>query len=293
MIVTTFYKYVRIPQPVEIQQQHAKYCKNLEIKGKILVSKEGINGAVSGSETQILKYKRYLKQNKLFSNVKFKDTFAENHPYKKMIVRLRSEIVTFGTQVNVKNSAEHVSPKTLKRWIEREQVILLDARNNYESKIGKFKGAITPDINTFREFPTVLRELDKHKNRKIVTYCTGGIRCEKASAFLKENGFSQVYQLDDGILNYIQKFPDDHFEGRCFVFDSRLSVPSGKKNETITTCDACHAPCGNYVNCKNVKCDKMFICCENCKKTLNNACSKKCKNAAQDVNKATKNGTLP
>ena len=292
MIVTSFYKYVRMLRPVEFQQRHLRYCESLGIRGKILVSKEGINGAVSGSDAQMLKYKQHLKQNELFSGVKFKDTFAESHPYKKMIVRLRPEIVTFGTRVNVKNSAERVSPKTLKKWIEKEQVILLDARNSYESKIGKFKGAITPDISAFREFPKVLSELDKHKSRKIVTYCTGGIRCEKASAFLKENGFSRVYQLEGGILNYIQKFPDDHFEGRCFVFDSRLSVPSGKKNETITACDACHAPCGNYLNCKNVKCDKMFICCENCKKTLNGACSKKCKNVAQG-RKASKISGLP
>ena len=278
MIVTSFYRYVRIPRVEEFRKSHKKYCDRLGIRGKILVSKEGINGAVSGTEAQIEKYRKHLKRNKLFRGIAFKDTPAKEHPYKKMIVRARSEIVTFGAEVKLKNAARRIPPKTLKKWIENEQIVLVDARNNYESRIGKFRGAVTPDISTFREFPKIIRQLRKYRNKKIVTYCTGGIRCEKASALLRESGFQEVYQLEDGILSYISQFPDDHFEGRCFVFDSRLSVPSGPKNKAITACDVCHAPCGSYVNCRNVKCDRMFICCGNCMETMKKTCSKKCRN---------------
>ena len=278
MIVSTFYKYEKIQDPQKLREDHKEFCEKKGIKGKILVSEEGINGAVSGEKKHIESYKAFLNKNPLFKDVKFKDTPAEKHPYKKMVVKITEEIVTFRHAVNLKNTAERIPPKTLKKWIEKEQVILLDARNNYESRIGKFRKAVTPDISTFKEFPGVLEQLKNYKDQKIVTYCTGGIRCEKASAFLKENGFSKVYQLEDGILNYIKQFPDDHFEGRCFVFDSRLSVNSGKKNKEITKCELCHAPCGEYANCSNVKCDKMFICCGSCKEKMQKACSKKCKN---------------
>ena len=278
MIVSTFYKYARISDSENLRKKHKEFCYKIGIRGKILVSEEGINGAISGEENQIQTYKSYLKKDALFKNVKFKDTLAEAHPYKKMMVRVREEIVTFKQKVDPKNAAERISPKTLKKWIEKEKIILLDARNNYESRIGKFRNAITPDISTFREFPKVLKQLENCKDQKIVTYCTGGIRCEKASALLKENGFSSVYQLEDGILNYIRQFPDDHFEGRCFVFDSRLSVHSGTKNKEITACELCHAPCGDYSNCVNVKCDKMFVCCGFCRDKMGNACSKRCKN---------------
>jgi UPF0176 protein len=140
--------------------------------------------------------------------------------------------------------------------------------------------AITPQIETFKDFPKIAKQLKKYKDEKIVVYCTGGIRCEKASAFMKEQGFTSVHQLKDGILNYVQQYPDDHFEGRCFVFDSRLSISSGKSNEKISACDLCHVPSDSYINCRNVKCDKMFICCSNCKQSLSATCSKSCKSLA-------------
>ena len=219
-----------------------------------------------------------LKKNKLFKDIKFKHTISKIHPFKKTIVRVRKEIVTSGLKVNLNKKAEYVSPKELNNIIDKQKdIILLDARNNYESKIGKFKNALTPNIETFKQFKKIKKDLLKFKNKKIITYCTGGVRCEKASAFLKENGFKNVFQLEGGILNYIEKFPDKHFEGRCFVFDNRMSIPSSKKSKEISICELCHVNCSHYINCINVKCDKLFICCNNCEKKFNHACSKKCK----------------
>lgn len=276
MIVTSFYKYVKIVRPNQFRTEHQEFCTYLGIRGKILVAKEGINGSVSGTPHQISKYKKQLRLNPYFENIKFKDTSSSSHPFKKMIVRLRPEIVTFGQTIKA-SAAKHVSPRTLKKWITRNEAILLDARNNYETKIGKFKDAITLDIENFRDFSDVTNDIAHFKNKKVVMYCTGGVRCEKSSAFLVQNGFSNVYQLDGGVLNYINQFPDTHFEGRCFVFDSRLSVPTGKKNSKISKCDVCHIPEDSYINCKNVKCDKLFISCKTCKQQFNGTCSKKCR----------------
>ena len=276
IIITSFYKYVNIKNPDLFREKHQKYCDKLGVKGKILVAKEGINGSVSGTGEQINKYKKELLKNKLFKDIKFKDNLTDILPFKKTIVRVRKEIVTSGLKVNLKNKGNYVSPEEFNNLIEKQKITVLDARNNYETKIGKFKNAITPNIETFREFKKVPKLLSKFRNKKIVTYCTGGVRCEKASAFLKENGFKNVYQLDGGILNYINKFPDKYFEGRCFVFDNRMSIPSGESNKEISLCEICHIPSGRYVNCANKICDKMFISCAECSKKLRNFCSKKC-----------------
>lgn len=276
VIVTSFYKYVKIINPVYFRDKHEKFCNSLAVKGKILVAKEGINGSISGNKEQIEKYKKELLRNKLFKDIKFKDNLADSHPFKKTIVRIKKEVVTSGLKVNLKNKGKYISPEQLNNLIETKEAIIVDARNNYESKIGKFKNALTPDIETFKEFKKVPKLLSKYKNKKIVTYCTGGIRCEKASAFLKEKGFKNVLQLEGGILNYINQFPDKYFEGRCFVFDNRMSIPSGPQSKEISYCEKCHVPSGTYVNCSNVNCDKMFISCEECSKKMKGACSKSC-----------------
>ena len=195
-----------------------------------------------------------------------------------MIVRTRDEIVTSRFDVNIGNTAPYITPLELKELLDNNSdIILLDARNNYESKIGKFKNAITPNLRTFRDFSKTIEELKHLKNKKIVTYCTGGVRCEKASALLKENGFENVFQLQDGILNYIEQFPDSYFEGRCFVFDNRFSIPTGQKTQDISLCEHCHIPSSRYINCVNIKCDKLFIACEECDDNMKHCCSKSCK----------------
>ncbi|MEK6937333.1 MAG: rhodanese-related sulfurtransferase [Nanoarchaeota archaeon] len=281
MIVSSFYKYVEIKNPEKFQIEQLDFCKKLGVKGKVLVSKEGVNGSISGTEEQIKEYKKELTRNKLFKDLKFKDTISEEHPFRKTIVRVRKEIVSSGLKIELRNKGKYISPEELNNLIEsNEDFILLDARNNYESKIGKFRNALTPDIETFKEFRKAAKELNNFKGKKIVTYCTGGVRCEKASAFLKENGFSNVFQLEGGIINYINQFPDRHFQGRCFVFDDRLSIPTGKNTKDITICELCHVPSGRYINCANKKCDNLFVCCEDCDLKFKHYCSKNCRATA-------------
>jgi len=278
IIVSSYYKYVNIDNPEFFQKKHQVFCNKLGIKGKILVSKEGINGSISGTLDQISKYENYIHKNILFKDVMFKRNITDEHPFKKTIVRTRDEIVTSRFNVNSKKRGLYISPKKLKHALDNnEEIILLDARNNYESKIGKFKNAITPDIETFRDFKKIIPSIKKYKNKQIVMYCTGGVRCEKASALLIKNGFNNVMQIEGGILNYIEQFPDTYFEGRCFVFDNRLSISTGDKTKDISICELCHIPSGRYINCGNIKCDKLFICCESCDKISKHTCSKRCK----------------
>jgi UPF0176 protein len=161
----------------------------------------------------------------------------------------------------------------------------LDARNDYESRVGRFKNAITPNIKTFREFPKVLSELDGKKDKKILMYCTGGIRCEKASAFLKKEGFNNVYQLHGGILNFSKTFPNTIWEGKCFVFDKRLISEVNEGEKPITQCELCGLDCDLYKNCRNRECDKLTITCLNCERTFGGCCSKECFNEILENNK--------
>ncbi len=279
IIVSSFYKYVTLSNVKKFQKEHQEFSNKLGIKGKVLVAKEGINGSVSGTKEQIRKYENNLLKYKQFSDIKFKRTEADEHPFRKTIVRIRKEIVSSSFDVNTKKVGKYITPKELKNLYDNKKTfVIIDARNNYESKIGRFKNAVTPNIETFREFPKVIKKLGRYKNKKVVMYCTGGVRCEKASALLIKEGFKDVNQLQDGILNYIEKYPNTYFEGRCFVFDDRLSIPAGDETNDITICERCHKPCGIYLNCANTKCDKLFVCCSECKKTYDHTCSKKCRN---------------
>lgn len=282
IIVSSFYKYVDLENPEKFQKEHQEFCTNLGIKGKILVAEEGINGTVSGTKKQIEKYEKEILNNKVFEDIKFKRTKTNEHPFGKTIVRLRKEIVTSRFDVNTKKVGKYISPSELKRMYDnKEDFVIIDARNNYESKIGKFKNAITPKIETFREFPKIIRGLKQYKTKKVIMYCTGGVRCEKASALLIKEGFWDVSQLKDGILNYTEQYPNTYFEGRCFVFDNRLSIGS-ENTKDISLCEKCHTPCGEYTNCKNKKCDKLFICCNKCRKQFKNTCSGKCKKLSKN-----------
>lgn len=287
IIVTSFYKYVNLDNLEAFQKEHLEFCNKFEIKGKVLIGEEGINGSVSGNKEQIEEYKQKLKSYKQFSDIEFKDTNSNYHPFRKTIVRIRKEIVTSGFNVDPSKTGYHLSPKELKEMYDNnEDFVIIDARNNYESKIGKFKNAITPDIEVFRDFKKLVPELKQYKSKKVVLYCTGGIRCEKASALLIKKGFKDVSQIDGGIVNFINQYPGTYFEGRCFTFDARLSIGTG--NKEIGICEKCHKPCGEYINCAYTKCDKLFICCNECREEWDNSCSKNCRNSVR-IKKLSKN----
>lgn len=280
MIVTLFYKYVELKDIEQLQEKILEKCQNIGLKGRILLATEGINGSVSGTKEQVQEFQKYLQSFKQFQDIEFKDEETVAHPFKKMNIKLKKEICNFQQNVDLNNKGTYLEPEELLKWYQTgKEFTIMDARNNYESKIGKFKGALTPDIETFREFPKALDLIKGKENEDIVIYCTGGIRCEKASAYLKQNGFKNVYHIHGGIIKFIQKCPDTVWEGANFVFDKRIVVSS--KNP-ITQCEICNIPCDQYVNCRNFDCDKFTILCSECKQKMNRCCSEKCK---KEVNK--------
>lgn len=273
--ILLFYKYVNIENPEKFMKEHLAYCKELGLLGRILVANEGINGSVCGTEEQTETYKKHMLADGRFNGMQFKEDLGTMYPFKKMVIKIKPEIVRFGVDVDLKNTGKHISPEEfLKLYENKEDVVILDARNNYEWKAGKFRDAVTLDIENFRDFPQATDKLAHLKDKKVVMYCTGGIRCEKASAYLVEKGFRDVSQLDGGILTFAKKYPDTTWEGTCFVFDKRLISAVNTTGSPITNCEICDEVCDLHRNCKT--CNKLIVCCPNCKIKMNGCCSDWC-----------------
>lgn len=275
--VISLYKYAKIKNPEKSRDEFRIVCKKLRILGRILISEEGINAAVCGEEKQIETFKKFLL--KRFPKLTFREQKDSKNVYHKLVVRVRNEVVVFGEKVDLRKKGKLITPKNLKKQLDaKEKIILLDARNHYEYKVGKFDNAIDLGIRTFKDFPKKIKKIEPFKSKKIVMYCTGGIRCEKASAFLKQKGFKKVYHLKGGIINYLNEFSEgeNHFKGGCFVFDDRLVSKTGKP---LSACKVCKELTEEIINCNNLDCDKLFICCEKCQKKRRKYCSEKCKNS--------------
>ena len=280
--VLLFYKYVQVKNPDLIVSEHLDWCLQNDIKGRVFFANEGVNGTVSGTIENIQKYKSHLTSYSEFKDLWFKEDNADDQAFRKMHVRLKSEIVHGDLKdVSIEHGGRRLSPEELLRLYEEgKDFVIVDARNWYESKIGKFKNAITPPMKNFREWKKVVDEdLKEYKNKTVVTYCTGGIRCEKASAYMVERGFNDVYQLDGGIVNFIKKFPDTYWEGGMFVFDERRVVNPNSKEELkhIARCHFCGIPTSYYINCHNVDCDKIIVSCHECKVKNQYCCSDECR----------------
>lgn len=222
-------------------------CVSNQIKGTILLAEEGINGTVAGSRQAIDALKVWLNKSGLFSGMEYKESFADAQPFLRMKVRLKNEIVTMGVPDAdpVRQTGHHVGPEEWNQLIDDPDVLVIDTRNEYETKIGSFDNAISPGTDSFRQFPEYVdKTLDPHKHRKIAMFCTGGIRCEKASAHLLDKGFQEVYQLNGGILRYLDEvIPEQsRWQGECFVFDERVSVNAELAPGEHTLCFGCRSP---------------------------------------------------
>lgn len=282
--ILLYYKYVSTENPVLVKDEQKALCQRLGLKGRILVSTEGINGTVAGEEAAINEYMTETKKDPRFSDMEWKISWADEQVFPRLKVVVRDEIVTLGVKksgkdVSIDNKADYIEPSELLSWYENnEEFVIIDARNGYEAEIGKFKNAITPDIQNFRDFPQfVTSQLNKFKDKQVVTYCTGGVRCEKASAYLRESGFKHVRQLHGGIHEYGEKAGGKHFEGEMFVFDNRLHLPVNEVNPTVIThCQYCDKEIARYIDCSEPSCDSLFICCADCESVHNAACSEKC-----------------
>jgi UPF0176 protein len=277
--ILLYYCYTPIENPEALRATHHQYCLSHNLRGRIIIAQEGINGTISGSNAACETYMRDLKADARFAHTRFKIAAHDRHAFSKLHVRVKPEIV----YANLPHIAPHrktgayVTPKELQRMRHEKDVVLLDVRSNYEHKLGKFKGAITLNINNFREFPGQVASLTSLKDKRIVTYCTGGVKCEKASAYLLEKGFQNVCQLQGGIIQYGMDTDGADFEGTCYVFDNRLATPINRKNPTIIgKCYVCDAACDRMINCANPTCNKHVPICVPCAATLSGTCSEAC-----------------
>jgi len=279
-----YYCYTPIEDAEVFAIRHLKFCKRLELKGRIIVADEGLNGTVSGTQEACQSYMDTLHADPRFSAMEFKIDEVPEISFSKIFCRYKEEIVHSGFRGEKKidpleKTGIHLEPEDFLKLKDQEDVVVLDIRSNYEHQLGKFSGAITLDINHFREFPEKIEEVLPFKNKKVITYCTGGVKCEKASAFLLKNGFAEVYQLKGGIINYGKKTGGKDFEGKCYVFDDRISVPVNEINPSVIgKCRHCGSPTEKMINCANPFCNDHFLQCDACGLEREGTCSKECKN---------------
>lgn len=289
--ILLYYYYAHINDPEAFREEHHLLCLELNLLGRIIIAAEGLNGTVSGLREDCEKYMAAVKADPRFKDIDFKVDSSDKHVFTKLHVRCKPEIVHSSLRhvVPQEKTGIHLSPADFKKIKDQDDVVLLDVRSDYEYLVGKFKNALTLDIENFRDFPEKVEALKNLKDKKIVTYCTGGVKCEKASAFLLEQGFENVYQLHGGIIKYGLEEGGEDFEGKCYVFDNRLTVDVNKVNpKIISRCYVCQEPSDRMVNCANPTCNIHVAMCETCGETMAGACSDSCKH---DPEKRTYNGT--
>ena len=277
-----YYCYSRIEDAEQFASDHLQFCKSLNLVGRIIVADEGLNGTVSGAAESCKMYMDTLHADPRFSKIDFKIDNVEEPSFIKMHCRYKSEIVHSGLRdpgiINPeKKTGIHLEPADFVKMKDDQDVVIVDVRSNYEHSIGRFKNAVTFDIENFRDFPAMINELAQYKDKKIVTYCTGGIKCEKASALLLHEGFENVYQLHGGIIKYGKEAGGKDFEGKCYVFDNRVAVNVNTVNPVvISTCRNCGANTTKMINCANPECNEHFTQCDACGEELDGACSALC-----------------
>lgn len=247
IVICALYKFVSLPNYRGIREPLLDFCSALDIKGTLLLAKEGINGTVSGTREAIDALLNFLKKDKRLVDLNHKESFDQSQPFYRMKVKLKKEIVTMGVEGidPLKVVGSYVDPKDWNKLICDPEVTLVDTRNDYEYGIGTFSKAINPKTETFREFPEyVAKNLNPAKNKKVAMFCTGGIRCEKSTAYMKEQGFEEVYHLKGGILQYLEDIPEEDslWEGECFVFDNRVAVNHKLEKGMYDQCHGCRHP---------------------------------------------------
>ncbi|MBI2742647.1 MAG: rhodanese-related sulfurtransferase [Chlamydiales bacterium] len=290
--VLAYYKFTPIEDPAaEVLRHHAFFRgegegaprNEYDARGRIYISKEGINGQMSASIEAAEAYMQWMRADPRFAGIEFKIHHYHEHAFPRMTVKVRQQLVAMDKHVRPEDGGEHISAERWKKMLEErdEKTLILDVRNDYEWKVGHFEGAELPKLETFRQFPEFakrLKETHSTEETKVMMYCTGGIRCELYSALLKEEGFSKVYQLDGGVIKYGLQEGQKHWKGKLFVFDDRLAVPlnENEKAEVISHCHKCDALTDVYYNCANMDCNELFISCPECSEKLKGCCSQEC-----------------
>ena len=283
--VLLYYKYVLIDEPVLFAQTHLAACKEIGLLGRILVSHEGINGTVSGTLEQTQAYMDMMKSDERFADMMWKIDAADGHAFKKMHVRAKNEVVHLGLGEDDINpneiTGQYLTPIEFYEKMQQDDTIVIDARNDYEFDLGHFRGAVRPDIKNFRDLPAWMREnKEQFEGKKILTYCTGGIRCEKFSGWLVKEGYEDVGQLHGGIHNYgtDPEVKGQLWDGQMYVFDQRIAVPINKVEHVIVGKDHFDGtPCERYVNCANPECNDKILCSEENESLFMRSCSDECR----------------
>lgn len=274
--VILYYKFVPLSDPEMTMRWQKELCSRLKLKGRVIVSKHGINGTLGGDIENLRQYKREMNASGTFRGIMYKWSDASGDDFPRLSVKVRPELVAFGVPDEVKvnekgvvGGGKHIKPDKLHKLVNEKEVVFFDGRNAYEAEIGKFKKAVVPNTKTTRDFIKEI-ESDKYndiKDKPVVTYCTGGVRCEVLSALMKNRGFKEVYQMDGGIVKYGEKYGDDGlWEGALHIFDDRMVHKFSDKTKDIGSCVHCANKTSRYINCANVSCNKLVLVCENCNK---------------------------
>ena len=289
--VLLYYCYTPLENPEQFRDEHHRLCLELDLRGRIIVAAEGLNGTVSGTVENCARYMVAVKVDPRFAALEFKIDQVAAHTFQKLHVRVKPEIVHSSLR-HVRpheKTGQHLSPAEFQALKDREDVVIVDVRSDYEYNLGRFKNAVTLDMENFRDFPERVERLKEFKDKKILTYCTGGVKCEKASAYLLEQGFENVYQLHGGIIKYGIEAGGEDFDGQCYVFDNRVAVDVNRVNPmVISRCQHCQQPSNRLVNCANPHCNAHLPLCEACGEQLQGACSEAC---AQHPDKRAYDGT--
>lgn len=283
--VLLYYKYEHIEDPEVFSKEHLEFSKSIGLRGRVLVSNEGINGTVSGTVEQTEKYKEYLHSLPGFEDVWFKEDIVDDYAHRKMHVRPRTEIVSLNLEDDINPdeiTGTYLKPKEFKEAILDEDTVVLDTRNDYEYDLGHFKGAVRPEIRNFRDLPQwIIENKEKFMDKKVAVYCTGGVRCEKLSGWMLREGLAdEVGQLEGGIDTYAKDSETlgELWDGKMYVFDDRISVPINQVNPTVISKDMFDGqPCDRYVNCGNPECNKQVFMSEENEKKYLRGCTVKCR----------------
>jgi len=286
--IILFYKFAPIGDVEAVRLWQKNLCERLSLKGRIIISVHGINGTLGGDIKDVKEYVKEAKAYLPFKGIEFKWSDGSLADFPKLSVKIRDEIVTFGAADDIKvdssgiiGGGKHLSPEAVHKLIEKygeDEVVFFDGRNQYEAEVGRFKNAVVPSVDTTRDFKQeiIKPKYDKLKNKKVITYCTGGIRCEVLSMLMKKNGFKDVYQIDGGIVKYGEKYGDNgYWDGSLYIFDKRMVQKFSEDSKDIGSCVHCKSKTSNFENCANKSCNKLILICKDC--FSNNTCSTSCK----------------
>lgn len=283
--IILYYKYTPIENPKKLWEEQKAICEKLGLKGRLLIADEGINGTLEGTKENIDIYCNDLISKSGLEDIVFKRSVGDGNAFPKLKVKLRNEIVS--SHLGAKDvkpyqvTGKRLSADELEKWRqEGKEYVIVDMRNDYEFKVGHFENSINPKMKNFRDLSIITENLKKDlKDKTVVTVCTGGVRCEKASGYLVSQGFDDVYQLQDGIVTYLEKYPNQGFKGKLYVFDGRVTMDfDTPDNHTVVgKCHICEAPTEKFVNCRNKQCNAHILVCADCEDAKDGFCSDDCR----------------